>query len=369
MIRIAHVLIGCALWSLPTLVGSPVSLHGQTPLEGCRSDCGLTIQRVALLGESTGPGYVGYPRDIVRRSDGIFAVLEAADQDRVKFFDPDGSFLRAVGRRGQGPGEFQTTNHILLLENDSVEVYDLGNRRLTVIAPNFTIGRTSRAIDLMSPQMVRLPDNTRVMNGARYSPDGLGFPLHHVDPEGGVLASFGADPPIEDLTDATAIRRKLATNNAETVWSVARPSYRLEEWAVGGERLRTLEREVSWFPPHDGSIRARDGSPLPYAKAIHQDETGLLWVIIWVPGDRWQEGLSDGPRSDLLPGPTVTDYSQLYDSVVEVIDPEAERVVRSQRFDVAFRGFVRDGLLYSDHVEDTPDFRIALWGISAAGGG
>jgi hypothetical protein len=366
MIRVGSVAVCWILWGLAPHGGVPVPVSAQVVLDDCSGECSLEHSRVALLGDESGPGYVGYPGSIVQRSDGVFALLDAQDQDRVKFFDEEGRYLRSFGRRGEGPGEFRITNLIALLPGDSVEIYDLGNRRFTVISPDFALGRTSRAIDLLSPRMVHLDDGTRIMNGALYTPEGLGLPLHRVDVDGGVLGSFGADPPIRDLTARGAVRRLLATSGSRTVWSAALPRYRLEEWTLDGERVRILEREVPWFRPHDGSNdRAADGTPLPYLRAIHLDDNGWLWIVVWVPALQWEEGLREGDGIDGLPGPVVSDFSKLFDSVVEVIDVEAGRVVRSQRFDIAFKGFIRDGLLFADHVPDPTTFQIGIWEVGA----
>jgi hypothetical protein len=346
-------------------VGGPLPVAAQVILDDCSGECSLRHAPVAVLGEESGPGYVGRVGrgGIVQRSDGVFAVRDVEDQDRVKFFDENGRYLRSFGRQGDGPGEFQIASIVLLLEGDSVEVYDLGNRRRTVIAPDFTLGRISHGPDLLAPTIIRLRDGTRVMNGALYTPQGLGLPLHHVDVEGQVLASFGADPPIQDLAARGAVRRFLTTNDSESVWSGALPRYRMEEWTVGGGRMRVLEREVDWFTPHDGSRLAADGSPRPRFQALHEDKEGLLWTVVWVPAPRWEEGLRESDGVGALPGLVVTDYSKVYDSVVEVIDPEAGRVVRSQRFDIAFIGFIGDGLLFADHVPDPTTFQIGVWEV------
>jgi hypothetical protein len=39
----------------------------------------------------------------------------------------------------------------------------------------------------------------------------------------------------------------------------------------------------------------------------------------------------------------------------------AGRGVRSQRFDIAFFGLIRDGLLFAGHVPDPTAFQIGIW--------
>ena len=69
--------------------------------------------------------YVGQPRESV-----------------VKVFDPSGRLLRTLGRRGQGPGEFQLVGAIGL-RADSLWVSDGGLRRVSLFSPD---GRFARSI-------------------------------------------------------------------------------------------------------------------------------------------------------------------------------------------------------------------------------
>ena len=49
----------------------------------------------------------------------------------VKVFDAAGRFLRAIGRKGQGPGEFLVPSRNILTPQDDLVVLDAGNRRLS----------------------------------------------------------------------------------------------------------------------------------------------------------------------------------------------------------------------------------------------
>lgn len=50
---------------------------------------------------------------------------------RLKFFDKKGKFLRSVGRRGSGPGEFTQTREVCRLGGDSLLVIDYSDGRLS----------------------------------------------------------------------------------------------------------------------------------------------------------------------------------------------------------------------------------------------
>jgi hypothetical protein len=58
-----------------------------------------------------------------------------ADQSRLLVFSPDGSVLRKLGRKGQGPGEFDWIQGVRVLPADSIYVFDSSLQRVTVFAP------------------------------------------------------------------------------------------------------------------------------------------------------------------------------------------------------------------------------------------
>jgi hypothetical protein len=233
-----------------------------------------------------------------------------------------------------------------------------------VIGPEFTLGRISPAVDLMGPNGVRAPDGSWVINAPSFHPEGIGLPLHRVDAQGRITLSFGADPPIE-ANGGSAFRRRPATSDSRWVWAVHQPRYRLEQWSRDGRRLAVFDREVEWFRPHVGGVRDPDtGAPLPFVVDLHQDREGLIWTAVLVPGSNWQDGLGSGVGLQGQRAVVVTDESALYDTVVEVIDPDTRSVVASQRFEQPFAGFVGDGLIYGlETVESGRDVRIGVWRV------
>jgi len=82
---------------------------------------------------------------VVRLSDGRLAVANGGGPD-IRFFDPTGAHLRTSGRKGSGPGEFQTMAGMFGFDGDSLLVADMMTRRMTVLGPDggaareFTLG-------------------------------------------------------------------------------------------------------------------------------------------------------------------------------------------------------------------------------------
>jgi len=75
----------------------------------------------------------------------------------VKIFDTDGVLLRALGGRGEGPGEFREISGMVLDEDDRIVILDRFARRITVFSPDglvlnthsFDLDHTIRPKDLI----------------------------------------------------------------------------------------------------------------------------------------------------------------------------------------------------------------------------
>jgi DNA-binding beta-propeller fold protein YncE len=98
------------------------------------------LQRVFLLDRNgKGIGVIG--KDQLLRPTGIAwdahaALLYVSDTQahQIKVFDMTGRLVRTLGRRGEGPGEFNFPTHIAL-SHDKLYVTDTMNARIQVISP------------------------------------------------------------------------------------------------------------------------------------------------------------------------------------------------------------------------------------------
>lgn len=85
-------------------------------------------------------------------------------QNRVSILNPDGSLRGSVGRRGSGPGEFQSVQTVQVLPGDSLLVYDPELARVSVFAPDsaraaYTVNLASSLQGPAPWHLWRTPDN------------------------------------------------------------------------------------------------------------------------------------------------------------------------------------------------------------------
>jgi hypothetical protein len=73
-------------------------------------------------------------------SDGGVALIDFASTE-VRLFDASGRHLRSMGRAGQGPGEFIVPGNLTVFPGDSIGVWDVVGRRMTVFSQDGSVGR------------------------------------------------------------------------------------------------------------------------------------------------------------------------------------------------------------------------------------
>jgi hypothetical protein len=80
------------------------------------------------------------------RADGTFVVADQGAR-QVRFYSAVGNLMAAVGRDGDGPGEFRSIQSMGLLRDGSVAVWDFASTRLTILGPDGEVGPTIRIRD------------------------------------------------------------------------------------------------------------------------------------------------------------------------------------------------------------------------------
>ena len=115
-------------WTIPVPEGTPVIEYAAVPMEERTERIELIEDLV--IGRDDDPDYAFYqPSGLAVDSEGRVYVLDSGNH-RVQVFDQSGSFVRTMGRRGEGPGELSRPSHIAIA-GERVVVADRGNGKLS----------------------------------------------------------------------------------------------------------------------------------------------------------------------------------------------------------------------------------------------
>ena len=167
------------------------------------------------------PGELMKPNDITMTADGLVLVAEEGDA-HVKVFDANGAFVRRIGRRGSGPGEFQGAW--------------IAARGDTLLVQDPMAGRASS---------FRISDGTYLLSRATsccyWAPLG-------VDGAGRAVMPANHSPPDTTREAATFIRTAFGSAEADTVfvWHRRVPSGPDYQWQVNnGDETQMVQMVMS----------------------------------------------------------------------------------------------------------------------------
>ena len=125
-----------------------------------------------MVSPSSGEWTLFQVEDLDRMEDGRIVVVNRSSR-QLLMFSRDGEFLRAIGRRGEGPGEFVDPIELAVIAGDSIVVWDWGSGRLVLFGSDGSHGRSVR---LQPP----VPDPTGYMGMLRQH--GIAIGSHDLRP-------------------------------------------------------------------------------------------------------------------------------------------------------------------------------------------
>jgi hypothetical protein len=228
----------------------------------------------------------------------------------ISVFDSTGRYLRTVGGRGEGPGEYESISHISVGPR-YIHVFEYDEGR-TMLDYDFQVVRTDRF-------------RGQILYAAVVSDDVAVFAsdlLHILRPTG----ELTSQPPLR------ATRPALAGRDG-TVWVVASEINRLSRWDLVPEPKvgRVFDRRVPEFD-EGGDAFAPAG-----VSSIMLDDRGL-WLV-WHTADLdWTGQL---PSYENLT-PSSIDLAELRDSWLDLVDPATGRTIARYQQDELFEGFAGD---------------------------
>lgn len=260
-----------------------------------------------------------------------------ADVGEVRVFDARGTFLRAIGRRGAGPGEFEGIAGVSLDAADSLLVYDPRLSRISVFAPapSYRYTRSVAVPPGVSPEnaLQRLDNRLFVLNTTVMGRNGMTQSVHFIDASnGGATRSFGPEIPFRTFyTFQTAGRFSIAAVKSG-IWTLRSNEFLLEKWDLNGNRTQQMRFENTWFQPYhkNADLNTEPSNPIP--RGLQVDSAGLLWVLIQAPSADQAKYRAVSSRAGEKAA-TFTDNVGAFDTIIQVIDPASRRVVAAGRVD------------------------------------
>lgn len=338
-------------------VGRPVLLAQQDTvvIDGTPTACSVGLELIASLGGPDLPFELATTSMVAMTSDGRLLVAPTYNEGQIAVFDASGHFERTVGRRGEGPGEYGRIRTVLVGPGDTVWV--LERATATRLRPDFTFIDRHFLDPPAADWWTIAPSGNLVLLATRM---GAGRPpsqLHIVGPEGRFVTSF-APAPRAFVSEGDLIERLgsiAPSKRYHGLWFAKANRYALQLF-VHEELRRVVIRNVPWFRPWEGllPLEGLATPPRPAIESLAERSDGLLTVLIRHADAKWEENRSQFvDRSSPEGGnPAMLPRQLIFDSTIEVIDPERGTVVCRGESGEYLRGPIGDGTLVYAPTQD-----------------
>ena len=290
-------------------------------------DC-IVFAPKAQLGTEDGPGFIEVPDSEMAIDElGRYWVMHP---EGAKVFSPTGQFLRLVGRRGEGPGEFRTPADVVSDPQGLVHIFDADNMRFTTYDLDFEIVNTAITPGLVHQAEVIPGRGNFLTNMLLYRTGSIGRSLHTIDMDTGQRgSSFAMAPEAGRMVTLFA----LSVTDDGVVIAGNIDAYSISLWSPAGESMDCLVRPGLFEPRDVAALRVRNRNPgdppelTGILAAVHGDDQGLLWVSAWIPKEGYRENLIRVDRPGRPPVFRRGRAETIYSNVIEVIDLDRGTIV------------------------------------------
>ena len=302
--------------------------------------CTISLRKEATIGDSLDPVLLDWATNLRRDPRGRFFATVYPGHE-VLVFDSLGGYVRAIGRRGQGPGEFSGANHVRVGPDGLIYIFET-NRRVTIYDSDLRLQRTmimpagaSIALPRVGGQMLISTASPAVVPRSRGGPTPFvpqsSMPVRLVSSDTVTIRGFGrAQGDTSPRCPRCTARALGMGHDPAIVWVGHFNRYQIEKWDTAGRHHLTLRRTVPWFPSWGVDSTRPIAAREPQLIGIEEDATGLVWLFFLVPD------LAAGGAGRLSGRGGISELvartHRTLDTVVEIIDPRTGSLVASRRF-------------------------------------
>ena len=282
-------------------------------------DCVITLDTVATL---SGPDLqVSFAPGVAMDRRGRFLLTTARPE--ILVFDSTGTFLRTVGRRGEGPGEYEMLIHIAV-GAQYIHAFDAMRGR-TVLDHDFQFVRADRfPANYLYAHVIAQEDV--VFAGDVLTDASVGYALHILELSG-TLTSFDGDGVWRGQSGKAL---NMVTGDSTSLWVVEPNPNRMTRWDLVPEPRKAVvyNRVVEEFDRHGTDPQDFPGVDNAGAR-LNEDGLWILWK-------------TPDPNFTPTPGRQMVEEppQKLRDTWLDLLDPETGHTLARLRSDGSAPDFV-----------------------------
>ncbi|MFC1564931.1 NHL repeat-containing protein [candidate division KSB1 bacterium] len=265
-------------------------MHNFAPLWG--DEPGIKLEFVQKIGELEGDDenyQLFTPLDLAVDKDGKIYILDVGNC-RVQKYDKDGKYIATIGRRGQGPGEFNSVNAIFLDNESNIYVADYSENVIHILTNEGRyLNRIRTGAYFFNPYF---DENSGLKYFVTHRRLDSERPFIEIfDQDQNLVAGFGERKELKYI-DSPAFQSNFnhfspVTDKNGNIYITFDYQNRIEKFSPVGEMLLKISRELGFEESEDVEkipYTREDGRQSNFSKAnefssaIQVDGKGRIWL-------------------------------------------------------------------------------------------
>lgn len=268
-------------------------IHNEAPLWGDELKVKLEfVQQMGGAKEDDENMQFFRPHDVERDNSGNYYILDMGNH-RIQIFDKNLKYIRSVGSRGQGPGEFQESLSIVVDSSRQIYLMDFFVQKVYIYSPkgkykrSVNVGSSSTSFEVSSGgKFVFRKSITEITSDQ--------FLLKIVDLNGKVITEF-CRPRVLDIDYLVLFRASnnvlFTMDNNDNIYVVFYSQNRIEKYSPDGVLMMTIDRpiyceleyisELTVIPSGNRQRKVLMAKPPKISGGCGIDHKGRLWVLTY----------------------------------------------------------------------------------------
>jgi len=234
-----------------------------------------------------------WPNEIRVSEDGKIYVLDAGRQ--IKVYDIDGMFLRSIGRKGQGPGEFSGPTRFTISSDGRIITLDRSNARVTIFDTEGLFIRDFKALYAVTNWYYIYSDkkNNIYFSKEYTDQDQVTMSIHCYDLKGNEFFNYGKFKAEKILMrkDGERLQPYRTSMSPTTVWGVNEDgllyagyneNYEIIVHDKDGKSFLKFGRKFTPIPDEKNWLSGYYDNLPAYSREIWLfDEKGNIWISLF----------------------------------------------------------------------------------------